>query len=239
MEELKQKLREVGLSERESQVYIELARKGPIGGGKLSKILQIDRTHTYNILKNLVNKGFASYIVKDKKTLFQTTSPDNLLNSIKKKENIIKSLIPDIKALGKTPIKESHVEILEGKAGIKTILQKLIESKPKEICVYGGTGKSYEILKYEIQHITKSLKTQKFTGRIITGEKLKGELFTKLSNFKIKYVKELTPSSTMIFGDKVSINIFDEKPFFILIENKSLATSYKNYFEYLWKQAED
>ncbi len=74
-------------------------------------------------------------------------------------------------------------------------------------------------------------------GRIITGEKLHGYPFTKLPNFTIKYVEELTPSSTMIFGDKVSINVFNQKPFVILIEDKSVAESYRKYFEYLWRIA--
>ena len=33
------------------------------------------------------------------------------------------------------------------------------------------------------------------------------------------------------------INIFDEKISIILIESKSVAESYKDYFESLWKQA--
>ena len=80
-------------------------------------------------------------------------------------------------------------------------------------------------------------KKLKIKGRIITSEELRGHQFTKLSNFDIKYIEEITPSSTMIFGDKVSINIFDEKPFVILIENASVEKSYKKYFEYLWKSA--
>jgi len=131
----------------------------------------------------------------------------------------------------------SNVSILEGKRGMKVIINMLFDSKSKDICVYGGTGKSYRVLKYEMPHIGEKTEKLEIKGRIITSEKLKGELFTKLSNFKIKYIKELTTSSTMIFGDKISINIFDEKPFFILIENKSVAEDYRNYFNYLWKVA--
>jgi len=87
--------------------------------------------------------------------------------------------------------------------------------------------------------IAKETKKEKIKGRIITGEDLKGKLFTKLKKFEVRYVKELTPSSTMIFGDIVSINVFDEKVFIILIESKSVAESYRKYFNSLWEIAKN
>jgi len=237
MAELIKQLEEVGLSSKEAEVYIALLKNSPISGGDLARLLSMDRTHTYNILRNLINKGLTSHIVKDKKTLFQTTSPKNLLNQIQKREQIIKSIIPDLLSLEKVKPKLSTVNILEGKSGLRTTARLLLESKAKEILVYGGTGKSYDFLKYELPHIAKKTGLLKMKGRIITSEKLRKHPFTKLPNFKIKYIKEITPSSTMIFKDKISINVFEEKPFVIIIENKSVADSYKNYFEYLWKQS--
>ncbi|MBU2616238.1 MAG: hypothetical protein KKC19_03985 [Nanoarchaeota archaeon] len=237
--ELIKKLEEAGLSNKESEVYIALLKNSPISGGNLAKLLNMDRTHTYNILRNLINKGLASHIIKEKKTLFQTTSPKNLLNQIQKREQIIKSIIPDLSSLEKEKPKRSIVSILEGKSGLRTTARMLLESKTKEIMVYGGTGKSYDALEYELPHIAKKTGLLKMKGRIITSEELRKHPFTKLPNFKVKYIEELTPSSTMIFGDKVSINVFEEKLFVIIIENKFVVDSYKKYFEYLWKVSKD
>jgi len=235
MEEIKEKLREIGLSNKESKVYLSLLKNSPVRGGELAKLLNMDRTHTYNILSNLVNKGLASHILKNNKKLFRATSPKNLLNQVQKKENIIKSILPGLLELESFKKEPSTVRILEGKEGLRTIIRMLFESESKDICVYGGTGKSYEVIKYEMPRIAKETKKAKISGRIITGEGLRGKLFTKLKNFNIRYVKELTPSSTMIFGNKVSINVFEEKIIVILIESKSVADSYRKYFEYLWK----
>jgi len=237
MAELIEQLEEAGLTTKESEIYIAMLKNSPISGGDLAKHLNMDRTHTYNILRNLINKGLVSHIVKDRKTLFQTTSPKNLLNQIQKKEQVIKSIIPDLLSLERVKIEPSVVNILEGKSGLRTTARLLLESKSKEILVYGGTGKSYDSLKYDLPHVAKKTELLKMNGRIITSEKLRKHAFTKLPNFKIRYIEELTPSSTMIFGDKVSINVFEEKPFVILIENKSVAESYKKYFEYLWRIA--
>jgi len=231
---MENELIEAGLSKGEANVYLSLLREGPIGGGDLAKVLNIDRTHAYNILRNLVNKGLASQVVKEKKTHFSAVSPKNLLNNIRKKELAIKSIIPRLELLEKIKRNHMSVRVLEGKEGMRTLLNELIESKSKEILVYGGTGKSYEILEYEVPHFAKKTLLNKMNGRIITSEKLKDKPFTKLPNFKIKYVPYTTSSSTIIFGDNVSINVFDEGPSFILINSKSVASSYKEYFNLLW-----
>ncbi len=239
MDDLAKHLEGAGLSKKESVVYLALLKNGPITGGNLAKLLNMDRTHTYNVIRNLVNKGLADYIVKERKTLFQASSPRNLLNEIEKNEQIVKSIIPDLLELEKIKSKPSTVRVFEGKSGLRTVVRMLFESKHKDIMVYGGTGKSYDVLKYEMPHIAKKTELLKMKGRIITSKRLRSHQFTKLSNFKLRYVDELTPSSTMIFDDKVSINVFDDKPFVIIIENKAIADSYKKYFEYLWKIAKE
>ena len=235
MENLNKQLNEIGLSNKESEIYIALLKNSPISGGELAKLLNMDRTHTYNLLSNLINKGLATHILKNNKKLFRSTSPKNLLNQVQKKETIIKSILPELFKLEEIKKEPSNVRILEGKEGLRTMVRMLFDSEAKDICVFGGTGKSYDSLKYEMPLIGENTKKAKIHGKIITGENLRGKLFSNLKNFDIKYIQESTPTSTMIFGDKVSINVFDEKVFVILIESKSVAESYRKYFEYMWK----
>jgi sugar-specific transcriptional regulator TrmB len=237
MEELNEKLGEIGLSNKEAEVYIALLKNSPISGGNLAKLLNMDRTHTYNLLSNLINKGLATHILKNNRKLFRSTSPKNLLNQVQKKESIIKSILPELLNFEQIKKEPSVVRVLEGKDGLRAVIRMLFDSKEKDICVYGGTGKSYDVLKYEMPHIAKERGIKHIRGRIITADKLGGQPFTKLKNFNIKYIEEATPSSTMIFGDIVSIQVFDEKTSVILIESKSVADSYKKYFEFLWKTA--
>jgi sugar-specific transcriptional regulator TrmB len=237
MEELNEKLGEIGLSNKEAEVYIALLKNSPISGGNLAKLLNMDRTHTYNLLSNLINKGLATHILKNNRKLFRSTSPKNLLNQVQKKESIIKSILPELLNFEQIKKEPSVVRVLEGKDGLRAVIRMLFDSKEKDICVYGGTGKSYDVLKYEMPHIAKEIGIKHIRGRIITADKLEGQPFTKLKNFNIKYIEEVTPSSTMIFGDIVSIQVFDEKTSVILIESKSVADSYKKYFEFLWKTA--
>jgi len=150
MGHLNEQLKEIGLSNKESEVYIALLKNSPIGGGGLAKLLNMDRTHTYNVLSNLINKGLATHILKSNKKLFRSTSPKNLLNQVQKKETIINSILPELLKLEEIKKEPSNVRILEGKEGLRTMVRMLFDSEAKDICVFGGTGKSYESLKYEM-----------------------------------------------------------------------------------------
>ena len=58
---------------------------------------------------------------------------------------------------------------------------------------------------------------------------------------KIRYVpSEFNSSvSTYIFDDKVAMIMWVDNPVGMIIEHKAVYESYKNYFEYLWKSAEE
>ena len=236
MEKLITNLKDAGLSSKESEVYLSLLKNGSMGGGDMAKLINMDRTHVYNLLGSLVNKGLVSYIEEGKK-IFQATSPTNLLNEIEKKKRTIEAIIPELKSYKKPKSKPLSVKVLEGKSGLRAGFKMLLESKPKEILIYGATCKSYEVLEYEMLHFTKKIQKAKIKGRAITSKKLKGHIFTLTKGLEIRYVEELTPSSIMIFDDKVAISVFDEKISLIVIESKSVADSHRKHFEQIWETA--
>ncbi len=57
MEKIPSFLRDLGLSEKETQIYLFLARKGPKIASDLSLFLEINRVQIYRFLKNLQSKG--------------------------------------------------------------------------------------------------------------------------------------------------------------------------------------
>ena len=87
------------------------------------------------------------------------------------------------------------------------------------------------------QSLIKELESAGFTARIITSQKYKEHSMIKVRGVHTKYLDIEAEATTSIFGDYVSIHILTDKPFIILIKNKEIAESYRNYFEVLWKSA--
>jgi sugar-specific transcriptional regulator TrmB len=235
MDGLVEALAQAGLSDREAKVYVRLVRNSTVGGGALARELGMDRSHTYNLLSNLVKKGLASHVTRNGKQIFAPTPPENLLNSFATREQAVREAVTRLKTLGSISPKPPSVQVLEGKQGLRAAVRAILDSHERELLVFGGTGKSYEVLHFEIPHAAARTAQLRIKGRMITSERLRSHPMVRLPNFKIRFLPEATAASTTIFKDKVLIAVFEEAPFFILIENKTVAKSYRDYFEYLWK----
>ena len=233
--DIQEKLQQAGLTGNESKVYLELVKKGELTANQLAKNLSLDRTLSYTVLNHLIEKGQVSYIIKGKKKFFAATEPHSLLNSIKSKEVLVKDLITEITKIKKEPQQETEIKILEGKEGVRTLFQIFIKEKSKSFVSFGATGRAYDLL-YEAPVIAKEFIKQKISGKIILGKRHKEHEFTQFKNFEIRTLDINSEASTTIFKDYVSIHMIKEKPIVILIKNKDIANSYRNYFDWMWKK---
>ncbi len=112
-------------------------------------------------------------------------------------------------------------------------MRKII--KTKQFLAFGGTGRAYDLL-YEMPTIAKKLeKVKKFT-KVIIGKEYKGHEFTKHKNVQVKLINVKSEATTTIFGDYIYIHLIKDKPIIIIIKNKHIAKSYRNYFNYMWNK---
>lgn len=235
MEKLKENLTKAGLTGNESKSYLELLRNLELTANELSKKISMDRTLTYAILNNLIEKGLVSYIIKQNKKFFKAEKPVNLLNKLKEKEIFVKNLILELNKIQKETIIPYEIKVFEGKEGLRNLMNLIIQQK--EFSSFGGTGKAFDLL-YEMGGILKEMNKNEFSGKIIFSKKYKEHKISKSQLILTRYLNLESEATTTIFGDYVSIHLAKEKPLVILIKNKEIAESYKNHFEELWKIAE-
>ena len=82
-------LQKAGLPRNEAKVYLELLKQGELSANELSKKLGMDRTLTYGVINNLIEKGLINYIKRENKKIFRAEPPENLLNPLRKKRIFI------------------------------------------------------------------------------------------------------------------------------------------------------
>ena len=63
-ETIKTVLKELGLTEKEAEVYIFLAKHGTLKGIEVTKYMKKQKAQIYNILKNLQNKGLVQSTIE-------------------------------------------------------------------------------------------------------------------------------------------------------------------------------
>lgn len=229
-----EQLKFAGLSGNSAKVYLYLSQVGEINANLLAKKVGLDRSLTYTVLNNLIEKGLVSYIVKNTKRYYKITDPKNLLLQIKEKEQVVTDLIPKISEIKPIPITKNSVEILEGKEGFKKALEELYREN-QELLFFGGKVSSVEVLKWEMPHLKKRFLTGKRKVRGLINSKYLKHKLAKHKKINIKGVKNLDEeATTSICGNIVVIHILKEKPFVTLIRSKTIANNYRSMFEKMW-----
>lgn len=237
-------LEQLGLTRIEAKVYLELLKLGSTKTGPLIKKAELHRATVYDTLKRLMEKGLVNYVIKEKTKYFQAADPEHLLDfieaqkqEIEKKEKRIKEIVKALKQTQEqVKIKES-VAIFQGKRGLRTIFEDILNYK--EYCAFASKGKFKEILGVYFDQFQKRKKQKKIKTRILIDESLKGSDYVKSIHGEIRFLpKEHNyPTATFVYDDKVAFFVFIEYPTAFLIESKEIAESYKSYFELLWNKA--
>ena len=231
-------LKELGFEEKESNVYITLLKIGEVTATRISKETGIERTLIYYILQKLQEKGLVSYKLKNNVKYHNATDPQHILDSLNDKIGVCKDLLPELKKLqSSTSEEEVIVNIYKGFQGLKAVMRDLFTGT-KEILVLGEQGqfaKNYPEYGHVYLHL---LKKNNIKERVIARTDFKGKIpGGEKSEYRYLPKASISPTTTVIYQNKIVISIWEKPTHNILIKSKKIAESYKAYFNQLWKQA--
>ena len=141
--------------------------------------------------------------------------------------------------------KKANVEVFEGKAGLKSVMSRILKEKPKEILAFGSSGASYRITPFFIKHWHDQRAKQKIKIKIIyndspeTRNRLKKGPKIKLKDLRLLPVNADSITATLIYNNKIVLTIWSaETPLAISIESKEVTENYLNNFKILWNQSQ-
>lgn len=237
-------LESLGISERESKVYLALLDIGPTTTSKIIRKTGISSSKIYDVLEKLEHKGLVTYILKNKKKEFHPANPKKLFDLLKEKESTINEILPNLQRLYQNTAEEIQAEIYTGKEGIKAIFEDILK-EGKEWYALGVSGKAAFTLPYYMPHFYNKMQKKKIKLSILfidseTTKRQKEDL-KKYKNIKTKFLTKQIRNLMVIFvyNDKVAVIPITETvemtPLAILIKSKESAESYRDYFKWLWE----
>jgi HTH-type transcriptional regulator, sugar sensing transcriptional regulator len=234
-----EKLKKIGFSNKEAQIYYKLAKYKQIDVNSLSKVLKVNRTVVYNVLVNLTREGFVSYIKKNKKRYYKINPVENLNSKIEEKKIVTNEIIEELNNVRKIfniEDTENEVAYFEDKEGLKEIVREMLNLKCKTIRLQNTTGLLFEKLKNNFGLLKGVIKNNNF--KIIANQNFKlDESLSRKNNFEVRYLKskKINYATTYIFKNIVIILLIkDEKPFIIKIKSKKIYEGYKENFDLIW-----
>lgn len=235
MGKVEQVLARFGLEEQEIKTYLALLQLGEATATKLAERTGLGRVHMYQITNRLIEKGLASYIIKNNIRYFIAADPEIFLTNLHEKEEQFKNVLPELKQRQQTIKFETKVEIYRGKEGINTVLKMILRDK-KPYYIFGGGEEACIKVGLINKIFVKRAEKEKIYGKLL--ERKKAKFFVgKNEEYRIISDKFLSSTSTMLWNNKTAIFIWSEPYYVILIENLEVTRSYLSNFNYLWKIA--
>lgn len=236
MSEIEKTLSKLGLEDQEVKTYLALLELKESTATKLSERTGLGRVHMYQIMNKLIEKGLASYIIKNNVRYFLAADPEILLKDLQQKEQDLQKILPALKEKQKRKVLGTKAEIYRSREGINTIL-KIILNDSKPYFIMGGAEEACSIFELENTIFVKRAEKLKLQGKILARKK---DNFFIGKNEEYRYIPEQMISSTtmMIWNNKTAILVWSEPYYAILIENEEITKSNMTTFNYLWNMAE-
>ena len=244
----KDSLLALGLSNRETNVYLALL---DIGRGTVTEITRkagINRTTGYDILDTLASKGFVSISGKEPKQEYAAESPEKILSYLEeqqqaasKKLETAKQFIPQLKSLHNIKSRPK-VRYYEGVDGLKEVYEDTLKSKEdlRSLALVDEAENALESYfpKYYQRRAAKNIHIRAIFPESPGAHHLKAK-----DNIE-KRKSLILPDNK--FDLKPEINVYDNKVMIaswreklgIIIESKEIADAMKQLFELAWKEAE-
>lgn len=252
---MQEELKKLGLSSGESRVYIALLSLGSSTVGPIVKKSKVAYSKVYEVLQRLIEKGVASFTIKEKTKYFQALEPDRLKEYIQRKEievekskKLLNNILPSLKSLLREKNKQAS-EVFVGEKGIMTAYDILLDKAENGSTLrffYMPNQKydekvydfCYGRINYNNKKIIPELKKKKMKWLgIINQENSARKLKAPKKPIIQRYVDFPIPGNIDITDTAILITIWAEKPIGILIESKEVAENYRNYFDSIWSIA--
>ena len=229
-----------GLTEKETKIYLLCLRKEETSANELIRTCQYPRATVYDILNKLTSKGFMSSYLRGKTTFFKANNPEVFLKQLDEKRIETKRLVGKLQKIAHSSPEPVTVEILKGLAGVRTILDEIIETSKKVIVLGNEKDARQMILHHPENFRQKRLEKKIYIKNLLENSKIARELKND-SLSKVKHLNELEKYTDvlMIYNDSVAQIIPGEEITVIKITSKEHAKNQRILFELMWKHAKD
>ncbi|MDO8339788.1 MAG: helix-turn-helix domain-containing protein [Candidatus Burarchaeum sp.] len=244
-------LEKLGLSKAESLCYFALLQMGQTTTGPLSKQTRLHKPTVYAALEGLIEKGLATYVIRNNTKQFQAAPPMRLLEYAGQKEaeahRTKQELFENLKSLQvpAAPSKGRSAQVYEGWNGMKTAFEDLPLSlhKGDRLLVYGvgRLGRDERFLRLASK-MDERLSRRGVRSYFVIDEQLRdtmGKVYEKKAGTEVRYLHSSysTPAAFNVYADKVLITIWTGIPTGILLQGEEIAESFRSHFEIIWKLA--
>jgi len=231
-------LQNLGLTEKESRIYLSCLE---IGSGTVQEVATksgVKRTNIYNLLGEMKKKGLLSEVKQDKKTLLIPENPGVLVKRAQNNLKNIQNSLPEIMGIFNIPGSKPKVKFFEGVEGLKRAYNDIIETGETN---YGFSDyeKMFQAIdadwlwEFPSKRVTKKIFFYCIAKDGSQGKKMKSKDKEHLRQTKLTEDLRLD-TEINVYGNKVSFHSFRRPYAAVIIEDRAIAESIKSIWQGWW-----
>lgn len=243
--DLLKKLEALGLSSKESRVYIALLSREYVGTSKLITATGLHSQYVYDGLAGLEEKGLVHHVIKNGRKKFAAQTPKHLDVLVQEKKRTVDALIPQLMSLSGKKDMQSF-EVYQGSESFKAQEFEKIKRAHEGALLHiiGDEGTSFyesmgeDLALYEEMRVEKKIKVRYIASAENARSTLKA--LPRPHYFELRTLAGLQPGkiNTNIWEDRVSFNVFGNPVITFSLVNKEIAENHLNFFEAIWSKCE-
>ncbi len=234
-----EELKEIGLTDNETKVYLTLLKNKVLNPTKLAEKTGLHRSYIYDTLERLIERGIINTVTINGKKHYQSINPKVLREIFELKLRKLDSILPKLAKLHELNDEETEIELYRGKGVYRTLIKYLISDLRKNDTVYllGVDENKLETVEpiYLKQYFT-IIKEKGVREKIIIplGGKRLNERNIEYREISSKYLGDTT---IVIYQKKVFIFVWGDPYYLIIIKSHKIAQTYLRQFNLFWEIA--
>lgn len=244
MDEVIKKLMPLGLNEKEARVYVALLELGRASAYGVAGKAGLKKPTTYVILGQLIEKGLAVEIPRERKQLFAARPPEEFFAEAHRRLTAAEQLLPDLNALyQQLDISKVRTMHYDGVNGMRQALWYHAEDLVgKEMVGFFGSASqaSRELFNLFEEWNADWLKRGIALRGVTTFDESIQALFEKFGDTHFKNIRffpldKFSGNVTICSGyDFVCINLIGATQS-VIVESKEFASTFRQIFEMVWE----
>lgn len=245
MKNLEEIISKIGLSEKETALYLAALNLGEAPMARLARQSKLKRTTAYQIFRELEKRGIMGSFKTRNGLKFTAAKPDNIFSLRQKELTDFASALPELRAFEQKGKDKPKVSYYEGADGCRLAIEDSLKKPGNILRHIGSITESHKTLdeKYDLDYYLPTRVKHNISIKCLyfpdTKKHIKNRNHTQELR-EIKYLPEnfLFKGSSLIYDDKVIILSGTEEMMTVVIESKSIAEAEKQKFDLIWSLVE-